>query len=295
MSRGANQGDIAAIGVDVGATLLKLVVRDTSEAAASGPSLQSFPADELDRCVDTIRAAGISRIGLTGGAAPDLADRLSAADDTGNADSFVQVTEFEAWGRGAYRLLLELGQSEDDPYLLVSLGTGCSAMRIGPEGATRVGGTALGGGTILGLGAALVGTREFSELTTLAAQGDRRKVDLLVGDIAGGANIPLPRELNAASFAKLARADAPLMAEKQDLAHAIMGMVGENVGIICSGLAQNAGVGRVVYGGSTLRNNEPLADVLRLMALGTGLEPVILPNGEFTGALGALEIAASSA
>ena len=70
-----------------------------------------------------------------------------------------------------------------------------------------------------------------------------------------------------------------------------MGMVGENVGIVCSALAKIAGVPRVVYGGSTLRDNESLAEVLRLMALDSGLEPIILPNGEFTGALGALELA----
>ena len=294
MAREAKRDPVTGIGVDAGATLLKLVVDGAAVEAGAAPELRFFPTTELDRCVEAIRAAGRSRIGLTGGAAPDLAQRLGFANQAG-ADAFLQVTELEAWARGADRLLRELGQCADDPYLLVSLGTGCSAMRVGPESATRVGGTALGGGTILGLGAALVGTREFSELTALAAKGDRRKVDLLVGDIAGGANIPLPRELNAASFAKLACADLHAQAESRDLAHAIMGMVGENVGIICSGLARNAGVGRIVYGGSTLRDNAPLADVLRLMALASGLDPVILPNGEFTGALGALEIAASPA
>ena len=38
-----------------------------------------------------------------------------------------------------------------------------------------------------------------------------------------------------------------------------------------------------------------LVEVLRWMALAAGLEPVILPHGEFAGALGALEIAASAA
>ncbi len=278
-----------SIGIDSGATLLKVAIQNNADQALSRPTLQLFAADELDACLKTIRAAGAPRIGLTGGGAPDLAERLRHGPGT---DSFLQVVEFEAWARGAGRLLRELQQNEEDPYLLVSLGTGCSAMRVGSEGASRVGGTALGGGTILGLGAALVGTSNFSELTALAARGDRRKIDLLVGDIAGGANIPLPRDLNAASFAKLARADAPEKPEPQDLAHAIMGMVGENVGIVCSALAKIAGVTRVVYGGSTLRDNEPLAEMLRRMALASGLEPVILPDGEFTGALGALELAA---
>ena len=292
MARRTEQGRVGAIGVDSGATLLKLAVADTEEGKAS-PNLRLFPADQLDRCLESIRAAGVSRVGLTGGGAPAVAERLRALDDYRGGDGFLQVTEFEAWARGAGRLLRELQQSEDEPYLLVSLGTGCSAMRVGPEGVSRVGGTALGGGTIVGLGAVLVGTSDFSELSALAARGDRRRIDLLVGDIAGGSNIPLPRELNAASFAKLARASGPKKPKPEDLAHSIVGMVGENVGIICSALARIADVRRVVYGGSTLRDNERLVEVLRLMALAAGLEPLFLPNGEFTGALGALEIAAS--
>jgi type II pantothenate kinase len=295
--RRAIQSRVAAAGIDSGATLLKLALRASISNARdenSPPHLQIFPAEEFESCLEAIRAAGCSRVGLTGGGAPELAERLRARDDVSDEDAFLQVTEFEAWARGAGRLLREHGKTDEAPYLLVSLGTGCSAMRVSPEGTSRVGGTALGGGTILGLGAALLGTQNFSELIRLAARGDRSKIDLMVGDIAGGANIPLPRELNAASFAKLARADAPVKPEPQDLAQAILGMVGENVGMLCSGFAKIAGVGRIVFGGSTLRGNRHLAEMLGFMTLASGLEPVILPNGEFTGALGALEIATAS-
>ena len=47
----------------------------------------------------------------------------------------------------------------------------------------RVGGTALGGGTLRGLGRLLLGTDDHERLVALAATGDRRRVDLLVGDL----------------------------------------------------------------------------------------------------------------
>ena len=71
----------------------------------------------------------------------------------------------------------------------------------------RIGGTALGGGTLFGLGAALTGSTSFDQVIELASGGDRRNVDLLVSDIYPSGELPLPGDLNAASFAKLANHD----------------------------------------------------------------------------------------
>ena len=73
-----------------------------------------------------------------------------------------------------------------------------------------------------------------------------------------------------------------------------MGLVGENVALICGGLAAAAGVARIVYGGTTLRNNPAITDILRALAPAHACEATILRDGEFTGALGALEIAATA-
>ena len=80
-----------------------------------------------------------------------------------------------------------------------------------------------------------------------------------------------------------------------DLAHAIIGMVGENIGLICGGLAASVNVPRIVYGGSTLRNNSPLVDVLHVMAAVRGQEAVFLKTPEYAGALGALGLALGTA
>jgi hypothetical protein len=51
-------------------------------------------------------------------------------------------------------------------------------------------------------------------------------------------------------------------------------------------------VGRIVFGGTTLRGNTVLVDLLRGLCSALGCEPVFLRDGEFAGALGALAIAA---
>jgi pantothenate kinase len=70
-----------------------------------------------------------------------------------------------------------------------------------------------------------------------------------------------------------------------------MGLVGENIALICGGLAAATQVTRIVFGGSTLRANPTLVDVLREITRALGREPTFLSHGEHAGALGALLLA----
>jgi type II pantothenate kinase len=267
-----------AVGVDAGASLVKLALRD-------GGTLRSelHPAGALAHVAERVQGLAPASLGLTGAGAGELSRRL---DGDG-----VRVTEFSAWGTGVRRLLAAQRPDVAEPYLLVSLGTGTSVLLAQGLGVSRVGGTALGGGTWMGLGGLLLGAASFEELVALAARGDRRRVDLLVSDIYRPGEIALAGDATAASFGKplLAKGAAP-----EDLANAILGMLGENIALICTGLAAAHGVRRIVYGGSTLRGNRPLRDVLTLITAAFGREPLFLDDGEFAGAIGALELATGS-
>jgi type II pantothenate kinase len=264
------------MGVDTGASLAKLAVR---EAGALRHEL--LPASALDAVAARVTALGPRSLGLTGAGAAELSRRL--------AGEGVRVTEFAAWGAGVRRLLAAQRPDVSEPYLLVSLGTGTSVLLVQGLGVSRVGGTALGGGTVMGLGGLLLRGASFEEICALAASGDRRRVDLLVSDIYRAGEIALAGDATAANFGK------PLVhageAQASDVANAIMGLVGENVALICASLAAAHGVRSIVYGGSTLRGNRSLRDVLGLISAAFGREPVFLAEGEFAGALGALELA----
>jgi type II pantothenate kinase len=75
------------------------------------------------------------------------------------------------------------------------------------------------------------------------------------------------------------------------VAHAIMGMVGENVALVCSGLGIAQQVERVVFGGTTLRANPALRDILQAITAAMGRGVTFLEDGEFAGAVGALSLA----
>jgi type II pantothenate kinase len=260
------------VGIDAGATLWKLVYQ------AERLHMEVFPAGDLGSLEARIRAWSPSRICLTGGGAL----RVEAGLDSARIQ---QVPEFDAWATGAPLLAERAGIELPTRYLLVSLGTGTSVLSVDHGEARRVSGTALGGGTLVGLGRLLMGIDCFEELAALARRGDRRKVDLLVGDIYPEGGISLHPDLNASSFAKLASR------EPADLAHALMGLVGENVGIICTVIAQAAGIRAVVFGGHTLAGNPALEEILRLVTSALGHPATFLADGAFCGAIGAARAA----
>ncbi len=265
----------APAGADVGATLVKLAVR----GAGGETTTETLPADALDAVAQRLDELAPSGLGLTGGGAPRLAARL--------ARPAVMVDEFEAWAEGARQLL---AREAPERFLVVSVGTGTSALLVEPGRVTRAGGTALGGGTIVGLASALCRERDFDAIAALAQRGDRRRVDLLIRDIYPTGDFLLPGDINAASFAKLARPDSE-PAAAADLAHGIMGLVGENVGLICAGLAARHSVELIAFGGSTLRANPTLTAILGAVSAMLGRSPRFLAEGQYAGAVGALAIA----
>lgn len=257
------------VGIDVGATLAKLALRNAATLVTEHHA--SGALEQLRRRVETLAPSGVV---LTGGGAAELAALLGGVPVR-------HVDEVTAWVRGGALVAAEEGMTLPARHLLVSLGTGTSIVRVEDGRGDRVGGTALGGGTVLGLGRLLVGTASFAELAALAAEGDRRQVDLLVGDVYRAGAGTLPGDLTAASFAKL---DSTRPA---DLAHAVMGLVGENVALVAGGLARAVGVETVVFCGSTLSDNPALREIVTRVATMLGLDGRFLAGGAYCGAVGA--------
>lgn len=256
------------LGIDAGATLCKIACLGTSL------ELAAFPAGDLDAIRHFVTDHAPDRVVATGGGATRLGAELPAI-------SIQHELEFAAWARGAPALATRQGAELPARYLLVSIGTGTSMLAVTPQGFERVGGTALGGGTLLGLGALLLGATDFQALTALGRSGDRKQVDLLVGDIYGFDTAPIAPTLNAASFAKLTSR------EPADLAHALLGMIGENIGLLSSAIAKAHHLDCIVYGGSTLQDNHNLHAILHQLASLGGHAAVFLADGGHCGAVGA--------
>jgi len=278
------------VGIDAGATLAKLAVRTDAGDVRYETLLSGHVADVMDE----IARLQPDRVGLTGCGAKAIEARCAERGATGTG----HFQEFAAWGAGAHAQLCDAdgeGFAESAPYLLISLGTGTSVMRVADGEVLRVGGTALGGGTVLGLGVALTGCESFAELCELAGRGDPSRVDLLVADIYQEGEIALPGETTASAFGKLSRwlaegrgeAGAP---SREDLAVGVMSLVAENVALVCAGVSAMTQTPRWVFGGSTLNDNPALQKILVRVGTSFGMETRLLPDGGHAGARGALEL-----
>jgi len=259
-------------GIDVGTTLLKLALR-----SGDALELRILPSNAIEQAAQEIEAFDPQRLGVTGIGAPALAALV-------NIDTAPSV-EFDAWRSGAALLLAKQDAEPIERDLLVSLGTGTTLLLVEPSGSTRVGGTALGGGTLAALGAALAGATDPAQLVALAAQGQRKNVDLTLADVDPNGALSLSGDFTAAFLAKLAHGGAA----PADVAHALVGMVAETVGTLASAVAAAVQARRILYGGGTLRGNAPLRDILAAYSFAG--EHLFLRDGEFTGALGAIELA----
>lgn len=266
------------IGLDLGATLIKIAV------LPDGAPIREFrgfvvAGDELRSLAERVAGGPPAALAATGGGAARLAALLPPNRRPRLVDEFV------AWGRGEAALSDDAAAS-GDPHLLVSLGTGTSVLRVSQGAVTRVGGTAVGGGTLRGLGALLLGVDDADALADLAGRGDARRVDLLVGDLYSGGGIALMPDLTAANFGKLA-SRAP-----EDVAAALVRLVGETVALVAGGLASTLEARHarvdVVFAGTTISGQPVLREVLAATARLVGCEPRFPARGAFFGALGAL-------
>ena len=277
-----------AIGVDAGSSLVKICLLDDSDQR----HLATWLSPATEEVLSLIERTAPQRLGLTGSGARELAEALGLGAPP--------LLEFDAWGRGANALLGASTKAPTTPYLLVSIGTGTSMMRVENEHVERVGGTALGGGTILGLGSALTDCRDHDELVALAARGERSRIDLLISDVYENQGVALAGDATASAFGKLAHSLSaperhPVLAQDgpaaADLAAAAVSLVAENIVLLCAAHAKAHALDTIAFGGGTIAGHPALGENIAAVAKFFGFEVLLLPDRGHAGAVGAMLMA----
>eukprot|EP00121_Abeoforma_whisleri_P003792 Awhi_evm1s3414 len=165
------------------------------------------------------------------------------------------------------KIYRQFNSHEEDlfPFLICNIGTGVSIVKVDAiDKITRISGTALGGGTFLGLCRLLTRAREFDDALDLAETGNSRNVNMLVKDIYSSdiRNFKLAGDLTASFFAKnIATQKGEDLREDvsdNDLCAALCVMVAQNITQIAHLNARLHGISRVFFTGNFLRHN-PIA------------------------------------
>ena len=266
--------DTVLVALDLGTTAIKAVALRGSAVLASvtddGDDVTSVARRVLEQMTARagVAAAALRWVAATG-------TRLVRVEEGRLGLPIRRVDEFQAIGRGGLHL------SGLSRALVASMGTGTAFVAAEGAAARHLGGTALGGGTLQGLGQRILGTADVEAIAASAASGDLHRVDLMVADIAGGAIGELAPELTAANFGKLGSE-----ARDADLALGLLNLVVQNVALMAAFVARNARLGDVVLTGklALLPQAEGIAG--RVAKL-TGIRFLIPGGADYATAVGA--------
>ena len=151
----------------------------------------------------------------------------------------VKVNEFAAIGKGG----LLLAKEEDA--LVVSMGTGTAFVYAKGDEIEHIGGSGVGGGTLIGLASKLVGESDFEAILALAEKGDLSHVDLSVRDISNEEISTLPKNVTASNFGHIQST-----ATKGDLALGLINTIFQTAGVMAAFTAKARGFKKVIVTGS---------------------------------------------
>lgn len=191
------------------------------------------------------------------------------------------VPEFSGVGLGGLYL------SGLDEAIIVSMGTGTAIVHAQRKdnGATAIdylGGTGVGGGTLLGLTKKILGVDTIAHIEQLCEGGDLGKIDLTIKDITQQGQFPeMNANLTASNFGNLSD-----LADSHDIALGIANMVAETIFMMAIFAARSKGISDIVLTGN-LTTIAPIRRVFEGLSANFGVRFIIPENSSFGTVIGA--------
>lgn len=230
------------IGIDIGCTTTKAV------AVQNGKVVKTIKTKAFDAITSATGALGkltmesginisdIEKIIVTGAGSINIKNEIFGIETH-------KIDEITAIGTGGMFL------SGKDNVIICNIGTGTSIIEATREKITHLGGTGVGGGTIVGLSKDLIHSTTFENILDLAGKGDLSKVDLLIEDISESDISFLNKKSTAANFGKMLDT-----AGKEDVAMGIVNMVYQVIGMISVFAARSKNTDQILVTGNGSKN-----------------------------------------
>ncbi len=266
------------IGIDVGGSTTKIVGFSSKNheiikpdfVKANDPVASAYGAFGKFTSANSISIRDIDKVMITGVGSSFINNELYGIETK-------HVTEFECVGLGGLYL------SKLKKAIIVSMGTGTALVRADDTGLIDyLGGTGVGGGTLIGLSKKMLGISSVDHIVELAKTGNLDNIDLRISDITNKDILPgLPAETTAANFGKVSD-----LATGGDIALGIINMVFESVGMLAIFGARRYEINDIVLTGNltTIPQAEQTFKALSSMF---GLNFIIPENSQFGTVIGA--------
>ena len=185
------------LGIDVGGSTTKIVGMRRDRSLISTMMVKAYDQltslyGALGNYMDTnkLPLSDVEHIYITGVGSSYLSGSIYGIPTE-------RVEEFSAIGKGGLWL------SGLNEAVVISMGTGTAFVHAKGNEFKHLGGSGVGGGTLLGLGCRLTSADGFDSLCRLAEKGDLKNVDLTIGAISKQSISTLHSDITAANFANL--------------------------------------------------------------------------------------------
>ncbi len=279
-----------AAAIDFGISNTDVVVRRGGELYTWS---QRYQTDPDEASVRALLAAGgvdlddLTHLAVTGGRHRVLPERVGRT-------AVVKVNEVQAIGRGGQALLGLEGDARDTPLMVASCGSGTALIKAQGDSYAHVSGTAVGGGTMLGLARLLLGTMDPLAIEALAAAGDRNGADLSLADVITGPIGSLPADATAVNFGRLGRSSFDGVVSREDLAAALVNLIAQTIALITINAARAQACSQVVMIGHML-DMASFRHIVGLVGQYYAAELQLVERPGYATAIGALLLGAPNA
>lgn len=210
------------IGIDVGGSTTKIVgFKENREliapmfVRAADPLTSIYGAFGRFTAENGIELSEIKRVMMTGVGSAYVNKSIYGLDCQ-------HVSEFTCIGLGG------LYVSGLEKAVIVSMGTGTAMIHAVKDGEIQyLGGTGVGGGTLMGLSKKLLGLETIEGITECASRGSLENVDLCIKHITKAGAMAVNGDLTASNFGRISDATT-----KEDMALGLINMVFETVAMM---------------------------------------------------------------
>ena len=263
------------VGIDIGGSTTKIAgFREGKmllpvQITASNAIASLFGAFGKFLYDNELELEDIQQVNLTGVGSSNIRQRIYGLPT-------YRVDEFTANGVGGGYFA---GGQED--FMVVSMGTGTSFVRVQNKIPTHMGGIGIGGGTITGLSKLMLNTDDVDKIQEMATEGNVGHIDLRIGDISEQPLSGLDLEITASNFGK-----ASARASSEDKAAGIVHMVIESICQTAVLIANGYKIKDFVLIGNLINFPEcwSVCDMIRLMYPYVNF--IIPEDGEYGTAIG---------
>lgn len=262
------------LGIDIGGTTTKiagfegttvsglLTVQANDPVTSASGALGKF-INEFSLPLDKI-----SKIAVTGVGANSLPEKLFGIP--------VQpIEEFTAIGLGGLFI------AKKNRAVVISMGTGTAIVLADGRYVKHLGGSGIGGGTLIGLSRYMLNTADFENIVDLAKGGSLEKIDLNISDISKKNMGDIPLSATASNFGKHLDNATPA-----DLALGLINMVCQTIGMMAVFSSREHNTDEIVLTGKLVRLPQT-KDIFERLGKLFGKKFYIPDNADYSTAIGA--------